>query len=105
MSKVANPVRGESSLVVGGETLVLRPTFEALCAAEEELGPLFGLVERAADGGLSISEIVALFDHVSAAARPEAIDRSRIGAAVVAMGLAGVTPVLRSLLHEILKGQ
>ena len=101
----ANKARGEASLVVGGETLVLRPTFEALCAAEEELGPLFGLVERAADGGLSIREIVALFDHVSVATRPAAIDRARIGEAVVARGLADVTPVLRGLLHEILKGQ
>lgn len=105
MSKTANAARGEARLVVGGETLLLRPSFEALCAAEEELGPLFGLVERAADGGLSIQEIAALFDHVSRASRPAAIDRARIGEAVVAMGLAGVTPVLRALLHEILKGQ
>ena len=37
----ANPYRGEASLVVGGETLVLRPSFGALVAAEEELGSLF----------------------------------------------------------------
>ena len=33
----ANPHRGEASLSVGGETLVLRPTFTALVAAEQEL--------------------------------------------------------------------
>jgi hypothetical protein len=34
-------------LLVDGSTVVLRPSFEALVAAEEELGPLFALVERA----------------------------------------------------------
>jgi Phage tail tube protein, GTA-gp10 len=42
---------------------VLRPTFAALVAAEEELGPLFALVERAASGTLKLSEMVALFWH------------------------------------------
>jgi hypothetical protein len=48
----ANPYRGEASLDVAGEKLVLRPTFGALVAAEEELGSLFELVERAAAGAL-----------------------------------------------------
>lgn len=100
----ANPHRGEASFVVGGETLLLRPSFQALVAAEEELGPLFRLVERAADGKLALSEIAALFDHVSAE-RPKAITRDRIGEAIVAAGLAKVTPVLRLLLGQILQGK
>ena len=100
----ANPHRGEASFIVGGETLVLRPSFSALVAAEEELGPLFALVERAADGKLTLSEIAILFDHV-AAERPKAITRSRIGEAIVAAGLAQVTPVLRLLLGQILQGK
>ena len=48
----ANSARGEAALLVRGERVVLRPSFEALVAAEEELGPLFALVERAADGRL-----------------------------------------------------
>ena len=100
----ANPHRGEASFTVGGETLLLRPSFSALVAAEEELGPLFGLVERAADGKLALSEVAALFDHVSAD-RPKAITRVRIGDAIVAAGLAQVTPVLRVLLGQILQGR
>ena len=100
----ANPHRGEASFVVGGETLVLRPSFQALVAAEAELGSLFALVERAADGKLSLSETAALFDHVSAA-RPKPITRDRIGEAIVAAGLAEVTPVLRVLLGQILQGK
>jgi hypothetical protein len=100
----ANPHRGEASFVVGGETLLLRPSFQALVAAEEELGPLFALVERAADGRLALREVAALFDHVSAE-RPKAITRERSGEAIVAAGLAGVTPVLRVLRGQILQGQ
>ena len=65
----ANAARGEAALAVGGETLRLRPSFEALVAAEEELGPLFALVERAAAGGLRIAEIAGLFWHSRAAGR------------------------------------
>lgn len=100
----ANPHRGEASFMVGGESLILRPSFSALVAAEEELGPLFALVERAAEGQLRLSEVAALFDHVSND-RPPAISRAKIGDAVVAAGLAKVTPVLRVLLEQILQGK
>ena len=100
----ANPHRGEANLVVAGETLVLRPSFSALVLAEEELGSLFGLVERAAEGKLALSEIAALFDHLSRG-RPAAISRDMIGEAVVALGLTKVAPVLRMVLAQILKGR
>jgi hypothetical protein len=100
----ANPHRGEASLVVGGETLVLRPSFTALVAAEEELGSLFALVERSAEGELRIGEIVALFDHLSHG-RPPAITRERIGEAVTEKGLAATTPILKLVLTQILQGR
>ena len=97
-------MRGEASLTVGGETLVLRPSFSALVAAEQELGPLFALVERAAEGQLRIEEMAALFDHCSAG-RAAGIDRNRIGEAIVETGLAGATPALKVLLGQILQGR
>ena len=100
----ANPYRGEARLVVGGETLLLRPSFGALVCAEEELGSLFELVERAADGRLGLTEIAALFDHVSRP-RTEAITRERIGEAIVERGLSGITPMLRMVLGQILQGR
>lgn len=100
----ANRHRGEASFVVGGERLVLRPSFTALVAAEEELGPLFAFVERATEGRLRLGEIAALFDHVSAG-RPKSITREGIGEAIVATGLANVTPQLRILLGQILQGR
>ena len=100
----ANPHRGEASIAVGGETLILRPTFGALVAAEEELGSLFEIVENAATGALSLRQIVGLFDLLSTG-RPPAITRERIGNAVVEKGLAGITPTLKLVLAQILQGR
>lgn len=104
MSGAANPARGEAALRVAGETLVLRPSFAALVAAEQELGPLFALVERAAAGGLTLAEMVALFWHCCAE-RPAAVTRAALGEAVAAAGLAHATPALRVLLSQILQGR
>ena len=100
----ANAYRGEASIEVAGEKLLLRPCFGALVAAEEELGSLFELVEQAAEGQLRLQQIVALFDHLSRG-RPEGITRERIGEAVVAKGLAGITPALKIVLAQILQGR
>jgi predicted secreted protein len=100
----ANPLRGEASLPVEGGAVLLRPSFGALVAAEEELGPLFALVERAAAGGLSLREVAALFWHC-VHEPPAGLTRERLGEAVVAAGLAAIAPILRSLLAQILKGR
>lgn len=104
MSAPANPVRGEAALRVAGETLALRPTFAALVAAEAEVGPLFALVERAAEGRLAIGEIVALLWHCLRDA-PEGLTREAFAEAVVTAGLAAVTPVLKALLRQVLAGR
>lgn len=97
----ANPARGEASLAVGGETILLRPSFAALVAAEDELGPLFALVERAADGRLTLAEMAALFAHCAGGA----VTREQAGEAIAEQGLAKVTPALRLLLSQILQGR
>ena len=98
-----NPARGEAALRVAGETIVLRPSFAALVAAEGELGPLFGLVERAAAGSLALGEMVALFWHCRVGTHE--MTREALGEAVVEGGLAAATPVLRVLLGQILAGR
>jgi Phage tail tube protein, GTA-gp10 len=97
-------LRGEAELRVGGEPFVLRPSFAALVAAEGELGPLFALVERAAEGRLGLGELAALFWHC-VQDRPERLTREVVGEAVVAAGLAAATPALRILLGQILQGR
>jgi hypothetical protein len=98
-----NAARGEASVRVGGAEMALRPSFAALVAAEVELGSLFALVERAASGGLLLGEIVALFWHCLVEP-PEGVTREILGEAVVAAGLSGVTPALKTLLRQILSG-
>ncbi|MEW6576806.1 MAG: gene transfer agent family protein [Pseudomonadota bacterium] len=104
MTGPANPVRGEASLRVGETDILLRPTFAAFVAAEEEIGPLFALVERAAAGQLRLSEMVALFWHCRVeGAIP--FDREQFSEAVTAGGMAASTPALKTLLAQILGGQ
>lgn len=98
----ANPHRGEASLPIAGTERRLRPSFTALVAAEEELGPLFALVERAGAGQLRLSEMTALFWHCLA--EREGVTRDVVGEAVVARGLAACAAPLRVLLAQILKG-
>lgn len=98
----ANPFRGEAILPVEGAPRLLRPTFAALVAAEEELGPLFALVERAGAGQLRLAEMAALFWHCLA--DRTALDRDTVGEAVLALGLAEASKPLRVLLGQILQG-
>jgi hypothetical protein len=104
MTRPANPERGEAGFAVGGQALLLRPSFAALVSAEEELGPLFALVERAAAGKLRLAEMAALFWHC-VAERPEGCTRERIGEALAEQGLAKATPALKLLLTQILQGR
>lgn len=98
----ANPERGEAALEIGGQVLRLRPSFAALVAAEEELGPLFALVERASAGGLKLSELVALFWHCLA--ERDGLSREAFAEGVAARGLARNAPALRAVLAQILQG-
>lgn len=102
MSGSANPWRGEASITIANVERLLRPSFAALVAAEEELGPLFGLVERAAAGQLRLGEMAALFWHCLA--QREGLTREMVGEAVLEAGLAAASPRLRVLLQQILQG-
>ncbi|WP_298470319.1 gene transfer agent family protein [uncultured Erythrobacter sp.] len=103
MTNAANPLRGELAFRVGGQDFVLRPSFEALVAAEQELGSLFALVERASEGSLTLFEITALLWHCMAStARPP---RDEVGEAVLTGGLVAATKPVRGILAQVLQGQ
>ncbi len=99
----ANAARGEAAIRIGDAALVLRPSFAALVAAEGELGPLFALIERAAEGRLSLAEMVGLFWHCLRDS--PAMTREAFAEGVAAGGLAAATPALRALLGQILAGR
>jgi hypothetical protein len=104
MSHAAISARGEAVLNTKNAALMLRPTFAALVAAEEELGPLFALVESAAEGRLKLSEMAALFWHCLHDAPPD-LTREDFGEALAEAGLATATPALKILLGQILGGR
>ena len=103
MSAAANAERGEAELIIDGRRYLLRPSFENLVAAEEELGSLFALVERASEGALTLSEIAALLWHcIAADPRPA---RDAVGARVLTMGLVAATKPVRAVLAQVLQGR
>ncbi|AUX68356.1 hypothetical protein CHX26_01425 [Porphyrobacter sp. HT-58-2] len=103
MIAAANPLRGESALTVAGVNYVLRPSFENLVQAEAELGSLFALIERAAGGALTLTEMTALLWHcLPLDGRP---DRLAVGQAVLAMGMVGATQPVRAVLAQVLQGE
>lgn len=103
MSRPANALRGEAAIIILGRARLLRPSFAALVAAEEELGPLFALVERAGRGELRLAEMAALFWHCLA--EQDGVSREQMGEAVLAIGLAEAAKPLRVLLGQILQGR
>jgi len=103
MNRPANPLRGEAAFHMAGREHLLRPSFENLVAAEEELGSLFALVERASNGSLTLAEMAALIWHcLPNDTRPE---RNAIGAAVVDMGMIKATQPVRAVLAQVLQGE
>ena len=98
----ANRWRGEVALVLGEVSHVLRPSFSALVAAEDELGSLFALIERASAGQLRLTELAGLFWHCLA----ERANLTREGFCedVARAGLARCTEPLKALLVQVLKG-
>ncbi len=98
-----NPARGEATFAIGGVTYVVRPRFAALVAAEQEIGSLLALAERAAQGQVMLAEIEALVWHCLAD-RPADLTREDLGEALLALGLAEAMPVLRTILRQILVG-
>lgn len=103
MSRPPNPARGEAGIQISGRTHVLRPSFENLIAAEEEVGSLFALVERASEGSLTIREMNALLWHcLPVEERPS---RDEVGYAVIEMGLVAAAVPVRTILAEVLHGR
>ncbi|MEM8724551.1 MAG: gene transfer agent family protein [Pseudomonadota bacterium] len=102
MSDPSNALRGEASLSIGENTFVLRPNFSALVLAEDELGSLFALVERASGGSLTVAEVTCLLWHcLPTDNRP---DRDTVGKAVIALGLIEAIKPIKTILSQVMKG-
>lgn len=105
--KSANSARGETSISIGEQIYILRPSFGALAAAEAEIGSLFDFVERAASGKALLTEVIALFWHCLCDARAlePPIERGSFSQNMASAGMVGLTPALKVILRQILQGQ
>ena len=101
-AQAANAWRGEASLLIDGIERRLRPSFAALVAAEQELGSLVALVERAGAGELRLHEMAALFWHCLV--EREELAREKVGEALMHCGIAEASKRLRTILTQILQG-
>jgi hypothetical protein len=99
----ANPLRGETELALGAARYRLRPSFTALAAIEAETGSFFALVERAAAGAPTLSDVLAVLWHL-ADPKPDGLTRERFNALVIEAGLAAAAPVFRQALERALTG-
>jgi hypothetical protein len=98
----ANALRGEAEFMIDGVAHVVRPSFAALVAAEAELGPLLALVDRAAEGRMTLAEMSALIWHCLAG--QPGISREAVGEALVAQGVGAALPAVRTILRQLLGG-
>ncbi len=65
----ANKWRGEVEIVLDGMHYTLRPTFEALCRIEQELGAgLLAVARLLAQGQLNLTQLIAIIHHCTQAA-------------------------------------
>lgn len=97
-----NAARGEAGFALGERTLIVRPSFAALVAAEDELGPLLALADRAAEGRLTLAEMAALIWHCLV--ERDGLKRDAVGEALVAQGVGAALPAVRAILRQMLSG-
>lgn len=91
-------MRGEVALPLGGQALVLRPSFSALVAVEAEVGSLFRLLDRAAVGDVRLADMGALFRHCAGVSDDE---RPGFEAALAVEGPSILLEPYRALLTAI----
>lgn len=98
----ANPHRGDVLLSLPSGDLVLRPSFQALVAAEQEIGSLLALAARASTDGVPLQKMAVLFHHCARAVDPAVPDADVLGQRMLAAGLMPCLDAFQSLLAGLL---
>lgn len=111
---VENPERGEFALELDGERFVLRPSFEAIVAFEQETGKgLMDLTRSAIGGTVTLSEMAIIATHCIRAWGREndvtsaaGVNAQRVGKLIMesAQGLTGATVLIGTLLALAVNG-
>lgn len=103
MSAPANPHRGDVVFAVGDERYALRPSFQAIAAAESELGSLVALAARA-DQGITVAQLACLFSHCHRAVDAKGPEPDTFGRLILQAGLGPALASFQALMHQILHG-
>lgn len=101
---MANPLRGEVEIALGGETLTLRPTFGAIMEIEDRLGGIVPLASRAAAGDFGLRDVAVIVRACLNAADGGSRSLDEVGERIMAEGVANVTPAVSALLAGVLSG-
>lgn len=109
-----NPERGEFALILEDERFVLRPSFEAIVAFEQETGKgLLDLTRSAIGGTATLSEIAIIATHCIRAWGREndltsaaGVNAQRVGRLIMEseQGLTGATVMIGTLLALAVNG-
>ncbi len=91
---MVNENRGEISIKSRDSHYILRPTFQAICAIEGELGrSIIDMLLEIPDKKLKMSEVAVIVKHGAAAYKDNTtISDEEIGKAIQSAGLINVMP-------------
>ena len=101
---MANRLRGESEILLGGATYRLRPTFAAIMEIEDRLGGVVALAVRAARGEFGLKDLVVIVWATLNAVEGQKLELAAVGDFILARGIAETTPIVRDVLTQVLGG-
>ncbi len=99
-----NPVRGEVEIVLTEHTLLLRPTFHALCTLEQVTGNgIYEIAKRFEDGRFTLTDMVSIITTATVwKTNDEILSRKQLGEAILNVGVAKlVKPISQYLLYAL----
>ncbi len=102
----ANRHRGEVLLELGPRTLLLRPTFDAICRMESAAAcGVMALAQKICDGTVTMMHMISMIETCQVSAAGEQPMKSEeIGEALLACGVVTTLPALTQMLEYILGG-
>lgn len=101
---MANRLRGESEITLGGVTYRLRPTFAAIMEIEDRLGGVVPLAVRAARGEFGLKDLTVIVWAALNAVEGQRLELAAVGDFILARGIAEITPIVRDVLTQVLGG-
>lgn len=101
---MANRLRGESEITLGGITYRLRPTFAAIMEIEDRLGGVVPLAVRAARGEFGLKDLTVIVWATLNAVEGQKLELAVVGDLILARGIAESTPIVRDVLTQVLGG-